>query len=796
MPNGQRISFEQIEAIWNSAKTRMTKVVAYGVEDSELVIDLFDLLHTWIGLVELSSIVGVTITELFTRGQQIRCQSQIYDTAMKNGFVLNKRIAEKLFVSGGFVGEPIPGLFTRILCFDFSSLYPSIIRAYNICFTTFVTGYSDAEVTDDMCNVIEFDQEEDPKFKGGLDTGKESEGASDFVAKEDDDDEDETKVKKTVTKHYRFRFLKEEYRKGLLPTILSNLIGERKAVKAQIKLLEGQLKQFELILVAIKSGLDSKIKGEEVDELQQRFATQLDKYDGSSIDGHREDLGWSLTKIRQVIEDIDTELIILNERQGSLKVSANSLYGFLGVQNGGMMPLIEAAMAVTAIGRTLINKVNIYLEEKYGAEVKYNDTDSSMVDMHLEKDTDCHPWGIRIAQEISGIPEQRAPDGTLLRARVPGLFPPPLEVEYEKGMTVLLIKKKKYAYLSIGKDGNYLRNPDTGDLIISVKGIVPARRDNFAFLRETYMRMLSDILLFKPIDVGFGHIIDCVNMMFKGELRPRGNLTVIKQLGSDYKAENYFMKVFSDELARIGKPAAPGERLEYVVVRTRAEIENGEVVKLGLKMRDIDMWEDSWKFKHGSTPMVEDKKEQADLVALPEVFASILGIKTEKNDAPVYDADEIDYLYYVEHFLMNSLDQLFSVGYGKELAKYSGIGYSPAYSRCHYCSVQTPIKMIVKLINDFNKGGEDYLPVLAGLKQWFVDSRHKVDLMPDDDDDAAAEPSPVKKFRLKTAEPSPVKKFRLKTAEPSPVKKFRLKTAEPSPVKKFRLKTAEPSTEA
>ena len=57
---------------------------------------------------------------------------------------------------------------------------------------------------------------------------------------------------------------------------------------------------------------------------------------------------------------------ILDKRQLALKVTANSFFGFLGVQNGGKLPLIEGAMCITAKGRALISSVNGYLERTRG----------------------------------------------------------------------------------------------------------------------------------------------------------------------------------------------------------------------------------------------------------------------------------------------------------------------------------------------------------------------------------------------------------------------------------------------
>jgi len=749
----EKLSVEDVEKIWEIALEYMTKVVAYGVEDAELVIDLFEKLNVWIGLVEMSSIVGVTITDLFTRGQQVRCQSQIYDLSVSLGYVLNKRYAPKRFFNGGFVGDPVPGLYDNIICLDFASLYPSIIMAYNICYTTFVPLEYDDEIPDSMCNVIEFEQDEDPKFKSG-DDDKEDDGfnpnefsTTNTDAVDNGDTPAEVKPKKgkkkdveTVKRKYKLRFIKKEYLEGIVPKLVANLVNERSAVKGQIKVINGYIEKLEELIQPLKDVLEGKISGDKIKEILKNFEVEATKHKNEDDEAGKfeGDADEYLNKVRELIDNLETQKIVLDKRQNGLKVSANATFGFFGAQNGGLMPLIEAAMSITAWGRQLIGKVNDYVKDKYDGEIIYNDTDSSMIDLHLKTPKECVEWGIRLSEEISGVPAKLDKDGNVLKAAVAGLFESPLKIDFEKGMKILLIKKKKYAYLPIDKKFQFARNPDTGELIIEKKGIVPARRDNCKYLRNTYMNLLETILLSKDIDVGYKILIDSVTDLLSNKIMPRGNLTVIRTIGSEYINENFFIKVFADELSRIGKPAAPGERPEYLVVRTQSEID-GEEVKLGLKMRDIDMWEDSWRYYEPTNDMISNKEKKAELESLPESFAKILGVKIDKDEKPVYPAEHIDYLYYIEHLLMNPLDQLFSVGYNKQLEKYGGIGFTPQNSRAHYCSVQTPLKMIGKMITDHIKGGgelpsDDIIETIAGLKEWFIESRKVVDEMLSEDE--------------------------------------------------------------
>lgn len=226
-----------------------TEVMEYCIKDSELVLELMEALDVWVGLVELSNIVGVTIVDIFTKGQQVRCVSQLYNLATSMGVVINKKLNETYHYKGGKVQDPVAGLHENIICLDFRSLYPSIIDAYNICYTTLVAKEHMDYVPDEECNVFEFDQDEE---------------VGEGEKKEDDDErgEDEDpiifkkrKKKVVITKNvqYKFKFYKNKV--GLLPMLVRNLVAQRNAVRK----VQGQEKNPHIKMVLEKRQLALKV---------------------------------------------------------------------------------------------------------------------------------------------------------------------------------------------------------------------------------------------------------------------------------------------------------------------------------------------------------------------------------------------------------------------------------------------------------------------------------------------------------------------------------------------------------
>ena len=119
----------EIEAAYRDDPARLA---AYNLQDARLVLEL--LAHT--GLVELtvrrSLLTGMQLDRV---GAQIAAVDSLYLRALR----ARGRVApsvessrEPEGITGGLVLDSRPGLYRNVLVFDFKSLYPSLIRTFNI----------------------------------------------------------------------------------------------------------------------------------------------------------------------------------------------------------------------------------------------------------------------------------------------------------------------------------------------------------------------------------------------------------------------------------------------------------------------------------------------------------------------------------------------------------------------------------------------------------------------------------------------------------------------------------------
>jgi DNA polymerase elongation subunit (family B) len=352
----------------NKAQRAMGIVGKYCVQDSVLVVRLMDKLKTWVGLTEMASVCNVPIFSLYTQGQQIKVFSQLYKHCMYKDIVVEKdgyQVSENERYVGAKVFPPIPGRYKMVVPFDFASLYPTTIIAYNIDYHTWVPPESN--IPDSMCHVMEWEDHlgcsHDPKVIRKLqltkyidvekeeikkirekrnalkDTLRKRELMSEINRKNDDLKpyiEERSELTKTIAKNpmcakRKYRFLKEP--RGVLPTIIQNCLDARKHTrKVDMKKCKEEIARLTK---------DSEENGTDNTELIVAQKTLLD---------------------------------VLDKRQLAFKVSANSMYGAMGVRRG-YLPFMPGAMCTTYMGRTNIEVVAKTIPEKYGGELIYGDTD-------------------------------------------------------------------------------------------------------------------------------------------------------------------------------------------------------------------------------------------------------------------------------------------------------------------------------------------------------------------------------------------------------------------------------------
>ena len=121
--------------------TELSLAGKYCMVDSDLVAKVFEKTQTWIGLTEMAQTCNVPIFYLVIKGQQVRVFSQVYRYCLKNKIVVESNgyvaSANERYV-GAYVFTPTPGVYDNVLPFDFASLYPTTMIAYNFDYSTLV----------------------------------------------------------------------------------------------------------------------------------------------------------------------------------------------------------------------------------------------------------------------------------------------------------------------------------------------------------------------------------------------------------------------------------------------------------------------------------------------------------------------------------------------------------------------------------------------------------------------------------------------------------------------------------
>lgn len=127
------------------------KVAKYCVQDSHLVLQIFEHLKDVDNMLVTSSLTNVPLSYIAERGQTVKCESLVRMEAYRQNLVWNtfKRKADgDAKYQGSTVIESKTGFYTdKVVVMDFNSLYPSIMMAYKLSPETLVGTTKDKKWT-------------------------------------------------------------------------------------------------------------------------------------------------------------------------------------------------------------------------------------------------------------------------------------------------------------------------------------------------------------------------------------------------------------------------------------------------------------------------------------------------------------------------------------------------------------------------------------------------------------------------------------------------------------------------
>ena len=134
-----------ITELFNGTPESRRRLAVYCLKDAFLPQRLMDKLMCLVNYTEMARVTGVPFNYLLARGQQVKFISQLFRKAKEQQLVIpNLRSdATDEQYEGATVIEPTRGYYdVPIATLDFASLYPSIIQAHNLCYTTLLNKTS------------------------------------------------------------------------------------------------------------------------------------------------------------------------------------------------------------------------------------------------------------------------------------------------------------------------------------------------------------------------------------------------------------------------------------------------------------------------------------------------------------------------------------------------------------------------------------------------------------------------------------------------------------------------------
>ncbi len=205
---------KEIEALWSEGGEGLRRFISYARRDAVLALRLMLDLRLMDKYVALSRASGSLLQDIVNGGQSGMVESLLLRRFREQNRVVppkpdadvsEERYVENEDLKGGAVLVPEKGLLEDIVILDYKSLYPTIMMAHNLCYTTVITGKSPG-----------------------------SDGSQ---------SKNQTQTH-TITAPSGGRFVTPDVSPGIMPGVLRELLDQRTQTKRQMKIAGEEERRF------------------------------------------------------------------------------------------------------------------------------------------------------------------------------------------------------------------------------------------------------------------------------------------------------------------------------------------------------------------------------------------------------------------------------------------------------------------------------------------------------------------------------------------------------------------------
>ena len=140
------IPFTQITPMWQAGPAERRELGVYCLKDAKLPLALNAKLNMLVQTLEMARTTGISFDDVLQRGMMLRVKSLLLRFALAESLFFPNMLSSnndsggqpQQSYTGATVLDPVCGTHQAVGVLDFSSMYPSIIRAHNLCYSTIV----------------------------------------------------------------------------------------------------------------------------------------------------------------------------------------------------------------------------------------------------------------------------------------------------------------------------------------------------------------------------------------------------------------------------------------------------------------------------------------------------------------------------------------------------------------------------------------------------------------------------------------------------------------------------------